>query len=181
MSYLPLFRAAFNISNPSSYSIFQSCQSLLPIPRVPRIGEEIRSPEEPDRTYSTLVAFTLLRTKVETGGASIFLREKISRSKTSLRTDLFPSTASACNKALYNGREIHLQISINLIKDSRCTRPKNQHPLPKDEKSLAEIHISRVSPNRARHGICSADDCAADIDTRSTMSIIGNAHVRMLL
>ena len=134
MSYLPLFRAASNISNPSSYSSFQSCQSLLPIPRVPRIGEEIRSPDEPDRTYSTLVAFTLLLTKVGTGGASIFLREKLFRSKTSLHADLFPSTASACNNALYNGREIHLQISINLIKDSRCTRPKNQHPLPTDER-----------------------------------------------
>ena len=78
-------------------------------------------------------------------------------------------------------KKIHLRIGIDSIEDSGCARPENQHPFPMDEKRLAEIYISRVSPNRARHDICSADDCAADITARSPMSVIGNAHVHMLL
>ena len=92
MSYLPLSQAAFNISNPSSSSITQFCQSLLPIPMVPRIGEETRSPEEPSWTYSTLVAFTLLCNEAGTGGAGIFLLEKVFDSRISVYKVLILST-----------------------------------------------------------------------------------------
>lgn len=115
MSYLPLSQAAFNISNPSSSPITQFCQSLLPIPMVPRIGAETRSPEEPSWTYSTLVAFTLLCREVGTGSAGIFLLEEVFESKISLHEISMLSTASACNQALYIGRGIHLRIGIDSI------------------------------------------------------------------
>lgn len=105
MSYLPLSHAAFNISNPSSSSITQSNQSLLPIPMVPRIGAETRRPEEPSWTYSTLVAFTLLCSEAGTGGAGIFLLEKVFESKVNVHEVSMLSTASACNKALYRQRD----------------------------------------------------------------------------
>lgn len=68
---LPLSHAAFNSSNPSSSSITQSIHFLLPIPMVPRIGTETRSPEEPSLTYSTFVAFALLCSEAGTGGIDI--------------------------------------------------------------------------------------------------------------
>ena len=117
MSYLPLSQAAFNISNPSSSSITQFCQSLLPIPMVPRIGAETRSPEEPSWTYSTLVAFMLLCSEAGAGSAGIFLLEKVFESKVSVHGVSMLSTASARNQALYIGRGIHLWIGIDSSTD----------------------------------------------------------------
>ena len=73
VSDLPLSQAAFNISIPWSSSITQVCQSLLPIPMAPKIGVETRSPEEPNWTYSTLVAFRLLCSEAGSDGAVISL------------------------------------------------------------------------------------------------------------
>lgn len=50
---------------------------------VPRIGEDTRSPEEPNWTYSTLVAFTLLFSEAGTGGAGIVLLGKVFESNVS--------------------------------------------------------------------------------------------------
>ncbi len=119
MSYLPLSQAAFNNSNPSSSSIAQFCQSLLPIPMVPRIGTETRSPEEPNWTYSTLVAFTLLCSEAGTGGTGIFLLEKIFESKVSVHEVSMLSAAYAGNKALYIGSGIHMRIGIDSVNGLR--------------------------------------------------------------
>ena len=73
VSYLPLSQAAFNSAIPWSSSMAQLCHSLLPIPMAPKIGEETRSPEEPNWTYSTLVAFRLLCSEVGSDGAVISL------------------------------------------------------------------------------------------------------------
>jgi len=109
ISYLPLSQAAFNISNPSCSSITQFIHSLLPIPMVPRIGEETRSPEEPSWTYTTLVAFTLLCSEAGTGGAGIFLVMKVFKSKVSAHNVSMLSTVSACNEASYIDRGINLR------------------------------------------------------------------------
>ena len=106
MSYLPLSQAAFNISSPSSSSITQFCQSLLPIPMVPKIGAETRSPEDPSWIYSTLVAFRLLCSEAGTGGAGIFLLETIFELKVSVHGVSMFSAASACQQASYRGRGI---------------------------------------------------------------------------
>lgn len=121
---LPLSHAAFNNFSPSSSSTTQFCQSLLPIPMVPRIGEETRIPEDPNWTYSTLVASKLFCSEAGTGGAGIFcvflicffawesFWIKCARSIDILLT-AHPHTTE--EPGSYIGRGIHRQIEIGLI------------------------------------------------------------------
>ena len=64
---------------------------------------ETRSPEDPNWTYSTLVAFTLLCSEAGTGGAGIFLLEVSSNFKARLHKVSVVSAALlfACDEAMY--------------------------------------------------------------------------------
>jgi hypothetical protein len=57
----------------------------------------------------------LLCSEAGTGGAGIFLLEKVFKSKVSMHDVSILSTAFACNKALYRGRGIRLRIGIDSI------------------------------------------------------------------
>ena len=73
------------------------------MPIVPRIGAETRSPEDPNWTYSTLVAFTLLCSEAGTGGAGIFNSEVSLNLKAGVHEVSVVSAAElfACDEAMY--------------------------------------------------------------------------------
>ena len=118
------------------------------------------------------MAFTLLCGEAATGGAGIFLLENVFESKVSVHKVSMLSTASACNKALCIGRGIHLRIGIDSFNGlMKSARPENKHLLPLDTRNLAEIHISRVFPDRARHSKYPTDDYATDLTARPPISV----------
>ena len=66
-----------------------------------------------------MVAFTLLCSEAGTGGAGIFLLEKVFKSKVSVHEGSMLSAAYAGNKALYIGIGIHLRIAIDSVNGLR--------------------------------------------------------------
>ena len=73
------------------------------MPIVPRIGVETRSPEDPNWTYSTLVAFTLLCSEEGTGGAGILLLEVSLNFKAGVHevSVVCAALLFACDEAMY--------------------------------------------------------------------------------
>ena len=145
MACIPLSQAAFNTSNPSSSSMTHFAHSLLPMPMVPRIGEETRSPEEPSWTYSTLVPFRLLCSEAGRGGADILLVAE--RKSNSAR--VFGLYLHA-TRSLYIGRAVSAFDSDLTQLTDFCRTQWTRFFLPPDRKRLANMLISRVSPDMAR-------------------------------